>query len=126
KAGEEQASLEVANLKARSSATEARLVAACEQTLSAQKEAGEWKHKYDVALKEAKSDLEKAAAIQDRASKQIQNHEYALRAKFEGTLADMIEQAEQRVTDILNKLHKDRNLSNRFQQVVGEGMAFLG
>ncbi|GJY48282.1 hypothetical protein Tco_0438238 [Tanacetum coccineum] len=110
KAGEEQASLEVANLKARSSATEARLAAACEQTLSAQKEAGEWKHKYDVAVKEAKSALEKADAIQDRTSKQIQNHEYALRAKFECTLADMeseikdkarkIEQAEQRVTTL--------------------------
>ncbi|GKG23019.1 hypothetical protein Tco_0388322 [Tanacetum coccineum] len=70
--------------------TEARLVAACEQTLSAQKEAGKWKHKYDVALKEAKSDLEKVAAIQDRASKQIQNHEYALGEQFKGTLADMV------------------------------------
>ncbi|GKC77861.1 DNA polymerase alpha catalytic subunit, partial [Tanacetum coccineum] len=53
KAGEKQASLEVANLKARSSAAEARLTAACEQTLSAQEEASEWKRKYDVAVKEA-------------------------------------------------------------------------
>nr|GEY48487.1 guanylate-binding protein 4-like [Tanacetum cinerariifolium] len=110
KAVEEQASTEVANLKARSSAAEARLAAAREQTLSAQGEAGEWKRKYDVAVKEAKSALEKAAAVQDRASKQTQNREYALRAEFEGTLADKeaeikdkarkIEQAEQRVTTL--------------------------
>ncbi|GKC70396.1 guanylate-binding protein 4-like protein, partial [Tanacetum coccineum] len=110
KAGEEQASSEVANLKARSSAAEARLAAAREQTLSAQEEAGEWKRKYDVAVKEAKSALEKAAAVQDRASKQTQNREYALRAEFEGTLADKeaeikdkarkIEQAEQRVATL--------------------------
>ncbi|GKC11408.1 RNA-directed DNA polymerase, eukaryota [Tanacetum coccineum] len=72
KAGEKQASLEVANLKARSSAAEARLTAACEQTLSAQEEASEWKRKYDVAVKETKSALEKAAAVQDHASKQTQ------------------------------------------------------
>ncbi|GKC22116.1 hypothetical protein Tco_1024266 [Tanacetum coccineum] len=72
KAGEKQASLEVANLKATSSATETRLTAAREQTLYAQEEAGEWKRKYDVAVKETKSALEKAAAVQDHASKQTQ------------------------------------------------------
>ncbi|GJU04673.1 hypothetical protein Tco_1121103 [Tanacetum coccineum] len=72
KAGEKQASSVIANLKARSSAAEARLTAAREQTLSAQEEAGEWKRKYDVVVKEAKSALEKAAAVQDRASKQTQ------------------------------------------------------
>nr|GEX43566.1 histone-lysine N-methyltransferase ATX1 [Tanacetum cinerariifolium] len=56
KTGEKQASLEVANLKARSSAVEARLTTAHEQTLSAQEEAGEWKRKYDVAVKEEKRD----------------------------------------------------------------------
>ncbi|GJY74892.1 hypothetical protein Tco_0479323 [Tanacetum coccineum] len=105
KAGEEQASSEVANL-----AAEARLAAACEQTLFAQEEAGEWKRKYDVAVKEAKSVVEKEAVVQDRASKQTRNREYALRANFKGTLADKeaeikdkarkIEQAEQRVTTL--------------------------
>ncbi|GKG02773.1 hypothetical protein Tco_0310409, partial [Tanacetum coccineum] len=64
KAGEKQASLEVANLKARSSAAEARL--------TDQEEAGEWKRKCDVAVKEAKSALEKVAPVQDLASKQTQ------------------------------------------------------
>ncbi|XP_071715837.1 uncharacterized protein [Rutidosis leptorrhynchoides] len=110
KAGEEQASSEVANLKARSSAAEARLAAAREQTLSAQEEADEWKRKYDIAVREAKNALEKAAAVQDRASKQTQHREDALRAEFAGTLADKeaeikdntlkIEQAEQRVTTL--------------------------
>ncbi|GKA51548.1 putative guanylate-binding protein [Tanacetum coccineum] len=100
KAGEEQASSEVANLKARSSAAEARLAAAREQTLSAQVEAGDWKRKYDVAVKEAKSALEKAAAVQDRASKQTQNREYALRAEFEGTLADKAAESKIKSYDI--------------------------
>ncbi|GJU68299.1 hypothetical protein Tco_1254558 [Tanacetum coccineum] len=63
KAGEKQASSVIANLKARSSAAEARLTAAREQTLSAQEEAGEWKRKYGVVVKEAKSALEKTAKI---------------------------------------------------------------
>ncbi|KAI3681073.1 hypothetical protein L6452_35855 [Arctium lappa] len=110
KAGEEQASSEVANLKARSSAAEARLAAAREQTMSAQEEADEWKRKYDIAVREAKNALEKAAAVQDRASKQTQHREDALRAEFAGTLAgkeaeikdkaSKIEQAEQRVTTL--------------------------
>ncbi|XP_024962129.1 guanylate-binding protein 1-like isoform X1 [Cynara cardunculus var. scolymus] len=110
KTGEEQASSEVANLKARSSAAEARLAAAREQTMSAQEEADEWKRKYDVAVREAKNALEKAAAVQDRASKQTHHREDALRAEFAGTLAgkeaeikdkaSKIEQAEQRVTTL--------------------------
>nr|XP_043620425.1 guanylate-binding protein 3-like [Erigeron canadensis] len=110
KAGEEHASSEVANLKARSSAAEARLAAAREQTFSAQEEADEWKRKYDIAVREAKTALEKAAAVQDRASKQTQHREDALRSEFTGTLADKeaeikdksskIEQAEQRVTTL--------------------------
>ena len=55
----------------------ANLAAALEQTLSAQEEADEWKRKYDVAVKEAKS-------------KQTQHREYALPAEFEGTLAKKV------------------------------------
>ncbi|KAJ9565710.1 hypothetical protein OSB04_001676 [Centaurea solstitialis] len=84
---EEQASSEVANLKAKSSAAEARMAAAREQTMSAQVEADEWKRKYEIAVREAKNALEKAAAVQDRASKQTQHREDALRAEFAGTLA---------------------------------------
>ncbi|GKF67074.1 hypothetical protein Tco_0193591, partial [Tanacetum coccineum] len=90
KAAEDHAGSEVANLKARSSAAEARLEAAREQTKSAQEEAQEWKRKFDVAVKEAKSALEKAAAVQDRSNKQTQQCEDVLRAEFAGTLADKI------------------------------------
>ncbi|GJR51999.1 hypothetical protein Tco_1402520 [Tanacetum coccineum] len=65
-----------------------RLEAAREQTKSAQEEAQEWKRKFDVAVKEAKSALEKAAAVQDRSNKQTQQCEDVLRAEFAGTLAD--------------------------------------
>ncbi|GJR52000.1 guanylate-binding family protein [Tanacetum coccineum] len=60
KAAEDHAGSEVANLKARSSAAEARLEAAREQTKSAQEEAQEWKRKFDVAVKEAKTLPEEA------------------------------------------------------------------
>lgn len=90
KAMEDQAGSEVANLKARSSAAEARLSAAREQIMSAQEETGEWKRKYDVAVREAKSALEKAASVQDRSNKQTQQREDVLRAEFAGTLADKV------------------------------------
>lgn len=90
KAIKEQTGSEVANLKARSSAAEARLAAAHEQSMSAQEEAKEWKRKYDVAVGEAKTALEKAAAVQDRSNKQTQQREDALRAEFSGTLADKV------------------------------------
>ncbi|KAL8229842.1 hypothetical protein R6Q57_014742 [Mikania cordata] len=110
KAIEDQAGSEVASLKARSSAAEARLAAAREQTMSAQEEADEWKRKYDVAVREAKSALEKAVAVQDRSNKQTQQREDVLRAEFAGTLADKeaelkdraskLEHAEQLVTSL--------------------------
>ena len=55
KAQEDQASSEIAALKSRSGAAEARLAAAKEQAQSAQVEAEKWKRKYDIAIREAKS-----------------------------------------------------------------------
>ncbi|KAK9267262.1 hypothetical protein L1049_009684 [Liquidambar formosana] len=72
KAEEDQASAEIAILKSRSSAAEARLAAAREQSDSAQEEAAEWKRKYDIAVREAKAALEKAAIekeIKDKTEK---------------------------------------------------------
>uniref|UniRef100_A0A7N0UI56 GB1/RHD3-type G domain-containing protein n=1 Tax=Kalanchoe fedtschenkoi TaxID=63787 RepID=A0A7N0UI56_KALFE len=88
KAGEDQFGSEIATLKSRCSATEARLAAAREQTQSAQEEAGEWKRKYDVVVREAKASLEKAANIQERSTKKTQEREDALRAEFAVTLAE--------------------------------------
>lgn len=88
KAEEDQASSEIAVLKSRSSAAEARLAAAREQVQSAQEEAEEWKRKCDFAVREAKAALEKAAVVQERSNKQTQQREDALRTEFSHTLAD--------------------------------------
>jgi len=90
KAEEGQTSSEIAALKSRSSAAEARLAAAREQAQSAQEEADEWKRKYDVAVREAKSALEKAAIVQERTNKQTQLREDVLREEFSGTLAEKV------------------------------------
>ncbi|KAL6991119.1 hypothetical protein U1Q18_009238 [Sarracenia purpurea var. burkii] len=110
KAEEDQATSEIAILKSRSSAAEARLAAAREKAQSAQEEAEEWKRKYDIAVREAKTALEKAASVQDRANKHTQLREDALRAEFSSGLAEKeeeikdkaakIEYAEQRLTTL--------------------------
>jgi len=87
KAEDDQASSEIAILKSRSSAAEARLAAAKEQAQSAQEEAEEWKRKYDIAVREAKAALEKAAIAQERANKDTQKREDALREEFSIELA---------------------------------------
>lgn len=90
KAEVDQASSEIAALKSRSGAAEARLAAAKEQAQSAQEEAEEWKRKYDIAIREAKSALEKASIVQERTNKQTQLREDALREEFSGTLAEKV------------------------------------
>lgn len=90
KAEEDQASSEIAALKSRSSAAEARLAAAKEQAQSAQEEAEEWKRKYDIAMREAKIALEKAANSQERKIMENQLREDALREEFSGTLAEKV------------------------------------
>ncbi|KAL2244419.1 guanylate-binding protein 1 [Sesamum indicum] len=110
KAEEEQFSAEVAMLRSKSSAADARLAAAQEKAQSAQEEAEEWKRKYDIAVRETKNALEKAAAIQERINSQTQSREAALRAEFSTALAEKedeikekttkIEQAEQRLTTL--------------------------
>ncbi|CAK9141545.1 unnamed protein product, partial [Ilex paraguariensis] len=59
KVEEDQASIEIAILKFRSSAAEARLVAAREQAQFAQEEAEEWKQKYHIAEEEMKDKVAK-------------------------------------------------------------------
>lgn len=90
KVNEDQINSEIAILKSRSSAAEARLAAAREQSQSAQEEAEEWKRKYDVAVREAKAALEKAAVVQERSNKQTQLREDALRAEFSSTLSEKV------------------------------------
>ncbi|KAH0751611.1 hypothetical protein AABB24_016941 [Solanum stoloniferum] len=114
KANEDQSSAEVSVLKSRTAAAEARLAAAKEQAESAQEEAEEWKRKYDIAVKEVKNALEKAASVQERANKETQLREDALRDEFSSALADKeeeikdkaykLEQAEQRLATLTLEL----------------------
>lgn len=90
KAEEDQASAEIQILKSKSHAAEARLAAAHEQAQSAREEAEEWKRKYDIAVKEAKNALEKAATVQERTNKQTQLREDALRAEYSNILAEKV------------------------------------
>ncbi|KAL6497751.1 hypothetical protein OROHE_026990 [Orobanche hederae] len=110
KAEEDQFGAEVAMLRSRSYAVEARLGAAQEKAQSAHEEAEEWKRKYDIAVRETKNALEKAAAIQERTNYQTQSREAALREEFASALAEKdyelkvkatrIEEAEQRLTTL--------------------------
>ncbi|KAK7252117.1 hypothetical protein RIF29_35851 [Crotalaria pallida] len=100
KAEEDQASSEIAALKSRSGAAEARLAAAKEQAQSAQEEAEEWKRKYDIAVREAKAALEKAAVVQERTNKQSQLREDALREEFSGTLAEKDDEIKEKTAKI--------------------------
>ncbi|KAM7525066.1 hypothetical protein LguiA_014968 [Lonicera macranthoides] len=128
RAEEDQASSEIAMLKSRGSAAEARLAAAKEQAQSAQEEAEEWKRKYDIAVREAKSALERAAIVQDRATKQTQQREDALRAEFSGTLAEKedeikdkgakIERAEQRLTTLSLELKAAESRIENYDQEI--------
>ncbi|XP_021830251.1 guanylate-binding protein 4 [Prunus avium] len=100
KAEEDQASSEIAILKSRCSAGEARLAAAREQAQSAQEEAQEWKRKYDIAFREAKAALEKAAIVQERSNKETQKREDALREEFASSLAEKEEEIKDKAAKI--------------------------
>ncbi|GAV87507.1 GBP domain-containing protein/GBP_C domain-containing protein [Cephalotus follicularis] len=100
KAGEDQTNSEIAVLKSRSNAAEARLAAAREQAKSAQEEAEEWKRKYDYAVREAKGALEKAAIVQERITKETQMREDALRDEFSSSLVDKEEEIKEKVAKI--------------------------
>lgn len=90
KVEEDQANAEITSLKSRASAAEARVAAAREQANSAQEEASEWKRKYEIALKEAKTALQNAARIQEHSKKDTQQREDALRAEFAASLAEKV------------------------------------
>lgn len=91
KAEEDQFGAEVAMLRSKSSASEARLAAAQEKAQSAQEEAEEWKRKYEIAVRETKNALEKAAAVHERTSYQTQSKEAALRAEFSSALSEKVQ-----------------------------------
>ncbi|BBH00927.1 Guanylate-binding family protein, partial [Prunus dulcis] len=71
-----------------------------EQAQSAQEEAQEWKRKYDIAYREAKAALEKAAIVQERSNKETQKREDALREEFASGLAEKEEEIKDKTAKI--------------------------
>ncbi|CAO2824368.1 unnamed protein product [Amaranthus hypochondriacus] len=97
KAKEDETYAEFAMLKSRSCAAEASLSALREQARSAKEEAEEWKRKYDMAFKEAKSAVGKATAVQECTNKSIQLREDLLRADFAKILTQKEEELKAKV-----------------------------
>ncbi|XP_051125056.1 uncharacterized protein LOC127247299 isoform X2 [Andrographis paniculata] len=128
KAVEEQSIAEVVLLRSKTSAAEARLAANQEKARSAEEEAQEWKRKYEIAVREAKSVLEKAAGIQERANIQTHSRDAALRSELSDALAEKdnemkekaekIEQAEQQLTTLNMELKAvDSKIKNYDQDI---------
>ncbi|KAJ0240684.1 Guanylate-binding family protein [Hirschfeldia incana] len=100
KAVEDQLKSDMEVLRTRSTTSEARLAAAREQAKSAQEETEEWKRKYDYAVGEARSALQKAASVQQRSGKETQLREDALREEFSLTLTEKDEEIKEKTTKI--------------------------
>ncbi|KAF5186122.1 Guanylate-binding protein, partial [Thalictrum thalictroides] len=100
KESEGEARQEIETLRSRTSAAEAMRAAAREQAQSAYEEAAEWKRKFDLASREAKAALDKAATIQERSNKQTQQREDNLRAEFSAILAKKEEELKEKVAKI--------------------------
>ncbi|KAF8118602.1 hypothetical protein N665_0004s0083 [Sinapis alba] len=97
---EDQLKSDMEVLRTRSTTSEARLAAAREQAKSAQEETDEWKRKYDYAVGEARSALQKAASVQERSGKETQLREDALREEFTLTLTEKDEEIKEKATKI--------------------------
>jgi len=75
-----------------------------EQCEAAKEEATEWRHKYETVEAETKASIERATVSKDRAIKQAQLREDALRADFAATVAEKV------LTQIeVDSLHHDFN-----------------
>ncbi|CAN6345866.1 unnamed protein product [Urochloa humidicola] len=92
KADESKLKSQIASLESRVSISEGRLSATREQAASAQEESSEWKRKYEVAVSEAKTALQRAAVAQERTNKKVQEREDALRAELANQLSEKEEE----------------------------------
>ncbi|KAL6610781.1 hypothetical protein ACP70R_040750 [Stipagrostis hirtigluma subsp. patula] len=88
KADESKLKSQIASLESRVNISEGRLSAVREQAESAQEEASEWKRKYEVAVSEAKTALQRAAVAQERTNKKVQEREDTLRAELSNQLSE--------------------------------------
>ncbi|XP_066367083.1 uncharacterized protein [Miscanthus floridulus] len=100
KADESKLKSQIASLESRVSISEGRLSATREQADSAQEEASEWRRKYEVAISEAKTALQRAAVAQERTNKKVQEREDALRAE----LANQLSEKEEEISRLHAKL----------------------
>ncbi|RWR89610.1 guanylate-binding protein 2 [Cinnamomum micranthum f. kanehirae] len=109
RAEEDHVNAEITSLKSRVGVAEARVAAAREQANSAQEEASEWKRKFEIAVNDAKTALQKAARIQEQTQKDTQQREDALRAEFSVSLAEKEEEIKEKTATIE---HADHRLSS--------------
>ncbi|KAL5997530.1 hypothetical protein ACLOJK_008460 [Asimina triloba] len=91
RAEEELASAELATLRSRGNATEASLAFGQEQAMIFQAEALDWK-KYDKAVIEAKTALEKTTRIQEHSNEHARKREKALRAEFLAVMTEKVKE----------------------------------
>jgi chromosome segregation ATPase len=90
KADESKLKSQIASLESRVNISEGRLSATREQADSAQEEASEWKRKYEVAVSEAKTALQRAAVAQERTNKKVQEREDVLRSELANQLSEKV------------------------------------
>uniref|UniRef100_A0A0E0HIF3 GB1/RHD3-type G domain-containing protein n=1 Tax=Oryza nivara TaxID=4536 RepID=A0A0E0HIF3_ORYNI len=102
KADESKLKSQIASLESRVNISEGRLSAVREQAESAQEEASEWKRKYEVAVSEAKTALQRAAVAQERTNKKVQEREDALRAE----LASQLSEKEEEIARLNTKINQ--------------------
>ncbi|RWW18787.1 hypothetical protein GW17_00017202 [Ensete ventricosum] len=107
KAEEDKFKAQIAVLEARIGAAEGRLAAVREQAASAQEEASEWKRKYDVAVGDAKTALERAAVAQERTNKKVQAREDTLRTEYAEQLATKAAESELKRRESESSVLKD-------------------
>lgn len=80
----------VSALQNRCTTAEARLAAMREQCDAAKEEAVEWRHKHDTIEADTKAAIERATVSKDRAIRQAQLREDALRAEFAAAAAQKV------------------------------------
>ncbi|KAJ8458516.1 hypothetical protein OPV22_031442 [Ensete ventricosum] len=108
KAEEDKFKAQIAVLEARIGAAEGRLAAVREQAASAQEEASEWKRKYDVAVGDAKTALERAAVAQERTNKKVQAREDTLRTEY----AEQLATKDKEIINLTAKIDQSENQAN--------------
>ncbi|BBN10139.1 guanylate-binding protein 1/3/4/7 [Marchantia polymorpha subsp. ruderalis] len=108
KSEDERLSSEHASLQSRCTSAEARLAAAREQSESAKEEAAEWRRKHDSVVADSRAAVERSNALRERANKQHQLREDALRAEFASSIAEK----DSEVKDLQTKLeHAERRVA---------------